>query len=865
MRRALWVLLLVLAGCNERYSLQIDLGSVAPPYTANCTVGEPSAEAKVPAGPRADGSVILPGGRAITPAGSVLPLGGFPLALRMLPSATAGAVERYVVVTDGDFGDEYLRLVDLQAPAGTDPVISKVGYIMTSMNASDPSLFYGMALTASGSKLYVSDGGYDGAPASESDAKKHFNVIESYSIAGSPPALQRLDSEEIHLYFSPSGSSAQPRYPAGLALSADEKTLFVATQLDGTLAVIDLASGLEIGRTPELGVAPYAVLVDDASKTAYVSLWGGLQTTLHMFSDGVVAVDISNLAAPMATGAPIATGKSPEAMVAHMGQAFVVDADGDDVTTIDLASRTTKSTPVAWDASGLRGSAPNDLAVDAAHDRLYVANAGEDAVQAFQLSTMKSLGRVPTAWYPTAVAVLSDGTLVIASAKGLGLGAVKREPDKNGMMQGVLQVVPFPSQSELMAGDQAAHANLARPRSYEVPLTCSGTPKAFPLPPERGPGDGTPPASSPIRYSFLIVRENKTYDAVLGDLASGNGDPSLAIFGGDLTPNLHALAQRFTNLDNFYSDADQSVQGHEWTTANMANDYIEKAWDTTAGWGRGTRPTGAVYGAEPLEHLTVSPADSIWNRLDRVGLVYHNYGEVVNTSTAMIQNDRDYPGYYFALKILDVDKINYVISNIQDSTFILEPFSYIGLPNDHTQGTTPGQPTPASMIADNDEATGRFIDALSHSPYWSQSIVFIIEDDPQDGGDHVEEHRSPCIVVSPWARAGYTSSVHYDVPSLWRTLTLLLDVPPINQRDDNAAAMYDVFSPTPTLDPYTFVPRKVAPQVNAADAPLADESARIDFTRPDQAPLGRILWKAMKGRAAEPPWTTTRFRRDDDD
>jgi len=171
------------------------------------------------------------------------------------------------------------------------------------------------------------------------------------------------------------------------------------------------------------------------------------------------------------------------------------------------------------------------------------------------------------------------------------------------------------------------------------------------------------------------------------------------------------------------------------------------------------------------------------------------------------------------------------------------------------------------MIADNDEATGRFVDALSHSNYWASSIVFLIEDDPQDGGDHVELHRSPCVVMSPWTKRGYTSSVHYDVPAMWHTITMLLGVDPINQRDGNAPAMYDVFSTKADAEAYTFIPRKIPMETNSVDAPMAEESKRIDFTRPDTAPLGRILWKAMKGKAAEPPWGSKPLvvEHDDDD
>jgi hypothetical protein len=428
-------------------------------------------------------------------------------------------------------------------------------------------------------------------------------------------------------------------------------------------------------------------------------------------------------------------------------------------------------------------------------------------------------------------------------------------------MPGILQRVPRPSPDELKAGDPAVLANLDRPRTLEVGVTCTGSPKRFALPLEGG-------ASEPLKYVFLVVRENKTYDAVLGDLPGTNGKPELAVFGGKLTPNLLALATRFSNLDNFYSNAEQSIQGHEWTTTSAANDYVEKSWLTA--WGRSTRSISAYSSlGNGLDHLALPLSKTIFQLLDEANIVYHNYGEAVNIGGAKISLDVDYPGVFFGLGIPDVEKIAYVIGNLQgkDKTFKLEPFSYIGLPNDHTAGTKPGYPTPASMIADNDEATGRLIDALSHSPYWGQSIVFIIEDDPSDGGDHVELHRSPCVVVSPWVKAGYVSSVHYDYPSLYRTITHLFGVGPMNLNDAHAAAMVDLFASKPDLRPFTFIPRVQPIETNSVDAPLAEESDRIDFSRPDQAPLGRILWKAMRGRDAEPPWgpRPVGFRRDDDD
>src|SRR5581483_8157564 len=256
-------------------------------------------------------------------------------------------------------------------------------------------------------------------------------------------------------------------------------------------------------------------------------------------------VDVSTPTAPMPMGAPIVTGKAAEQLVAANGKIYVATSDADAIAVIDPQARSMTATGTALDASGLIGSSPNALAIDAAANRLYVANGGEDAVQAFDLGTMQSLGRIPTGWYPTAVAVLADGTVLIASGKGMGGGPLDSTPGSD-FFAGTLQVVPKPSAADLTAGDATVHANLTRPSTLQVALTCTGTPRAFPLPADRG-------GPTPIQHVFLVVRENKTYDAVLGDLAGANGKASLVLFGEDNTPNLHALARRFVNFDNFYS------------------------------------------------------------------------------------------------------------------------------------------------------------------------------------------------------------------------------------------------------------------------------------------------------------------------
>jgi hypothetical protein len=419
--------------------------------------------------------------------------------------------------------------------------------------------------------------------------------------------------------------------------------------------------------------------------------------------------------------------------------------------------------------------------------------------------------------------------------------------------------VPRPSATDLMNGDQTVSANLDRPHALEPQLSCPAAQVGrFPLPAQPG-------APSPIEHVFLIVRENKTYDGLLGDLEIGEGKPALAQYGQVVTPNAHALARSFALLDNFYSHAELSVQGHEWTTGCVANDYTEKSWSHSDDYGRAYLPALPWGPPSSVSRLATPGSGSIWHHLDAAGVAYHNYGEIANTGDAMIQADPGFPGVYFNTNVDDNVKVDYVIQTITDPTFTVEPFSYFLLPNDHTNGTSPTAQTPESMIANNDEATGRFVDQLSHSSLWKSSIVFVVEDDPGGTLDHVEAHRSICFVASPWVKRGYVSSTNFDLGSVYRTIELLVGVGPMNLNDGHAAAMYELFSPTPDFTPFNFVPRTTPVAYNGMNAPLSAESAKIDFSRPDQADLTRILWKASHGAAAEPPGHRFAHRIDDDD
>lgn len=845
-RRFASLAFLAFAGCNS--SPPVSNPPPPKPFEANCTVGPAPADATKPAGRIDARSSILPGGRLLTPAGTLLDIGGYPIGLRILPG------DRYAIVTDDAVHEQRLRLVDLEARDPMRPNAAEIVYPLSPGNQHAPGLFYGLAVGDGGRRIYVSNGGYDPIPDSKPKSM-HVNTIEVFDVTqADPPALIRNEMATIKLAFTPFRTDFLQRVPSGIVLSRDEKRLYVACQSDNTLAIVNLEPGpeygVEIGTAQLPGLAAYDVAVDERSHTAFISLWGGMRTDDGRFIEGVVPVDITNERAPIAAAFPISTGKAAEAELFLAGRIYVANADADTLSVIDAASRDVKTTPVT--SSMILGATPNNLAIDPGLNgnpgRIYIANANENSVVVLDLQTLSILGHIPAGWYPTAIGVRSDGGLVIASARGLGTGPSDGKHD-NTMTEGIVQVVPRPTDAELKQGTQTVLNNLVRPRDVGAKLTCAANDPAgqrFPLAASVG-------APSPIKYVFFIIRENKTYDGVFGDLPGGNGDPSLMAFTPEMIPNARALAKEFVLLDNFYSHAELSIQGHEWTTGCIANDYVEKGWGATDDYGRGYRPTEALS-TSVLGRLAYPGSDSIWVHLDKAGIPYHNYGEVTNLLGAKTVLDPGYPGVFFNNSIPDVKKAAYVLETIFGAGDQLEPFSYILLPNDHTSGTKIGTSHPASMMADNDEALGRFVDAISHSSLWEKSLIIAVEDDPGGLGDHVEQHRSICLMASPWLKRHYHSSSMFDLASAFKTLELVIGAPPLNIYDGNAAPMYELFQTTPDLTPYNFIPRKIPEIQNTPDDPLAEECSRMDFSKPDQVDLSRVFWKIKYGKDAEPPW-----------
>jgi DNA-binding beta-propeller fold protein YncE len=546
------------------------------------------------------------------------------------------------------------------------------------------------------------------------------------------------------------------------------------------------------------------------------------------------------------------------------------------------------------------------LAFDPSGRHLYVCNGTQNAIAVFQFKPAKSklLGLIPVGWFPGAI--LYDAkrqVLDVANIKGLSPGRLRKSDDRpefnSHQYHGTLSLVPIPSAAELATDTKAALANMRYPLLAQAALP--PRPGRSPVPvPERV---GEP---SLFKHVVYIIKENRTYDQVLGDIRNGNGDPALCTFGEMVTPNQHKLVRQFVLLDNTYCSSILSADGHQWTDTGVATDYMERSF---AGFPR-SYPDGMED--SDVDALAYSPAGFIWDNALAHARTLRVYGEFGITETrwkdrtkkdapTFLDQYQDFTNHAGAIEISSrpaIDSIRpYLATNtvgwdltipdlFRAEQFIKELHRYerdgrfpnliiICLPNDHTSGTKAGLPTPEAQVADNDLAVGQIIEALSRSKFWPETCVLAIEDDPQDGWDHVSGYRTTAYVVSPYSRLRATVHTQYNHTSLLRTMELILGLPPMNQLDATATPMFDCFTSAADLTPFDAVPNNVPldrlnPEPRKVSDPLlrhyASQSGRLALDRPDRCPedlLNRIIWHAVKGpQAPYPAWAVG--LRDDD-
>ena len=431
-------------------------------------------------------------------------------------------------------------------------------------------------------------------------------------------------------------------------------------------------------------------------------------------------------------------------------------------------------------------------------------------------------------------------------------------------MRGTISIVPVPDRTTLSGYTRTVYA--LTPYTDKTRLRPMNAPVGSPIPVVVG-------GSSPIKHVFYVIRENRTYDQILGDLRQGNGDPVLTMFGAGITPNAHAVAQNFALFDNFYVDAEVSYDGHAFSTSAYANDFIQKIWQTYYG------ARGAQYLAEgggllrnPYGNIAAPTGGYLWDHAARAHVSVRSYGEFGNNSARAPNGDVSVsaavPGLIgaiaprfaaFDIAITDVSRMDQWNAEFQAyvANGQLPQLSVIHLGNDHTAGATPGMPTPRAMVGENDYALGRLVDLVSNSIYWKDSAIFVLEDDSQNGPDHVDSHRSVLLVASPYAKRGAVDHTFYTTSGVLRTIELILGLEPMSQYDAGATPMYNAFQPTANLAPYTRIqPNLAFNEVNTASSAGAAQSQAMDFSDADltpEQPLNEILWHAMKGDQPMPP------------
>jgi YVTN family beta-propeller protein len=779
------------------------------------------------AGPQGDGTAITPQGWHVTPAGSQTTLGPGTLDVAMSPRGDL------LLVANAGYEHHSLMAID-PATGSVLQTISEHGgksHGFWHYSAGHSNGYYvGLAFSPDGRRAWASSGSG--------------GAVHQFRISG-----QTLT--EIHgIRVSSNRGNANP-YPAGIAVSPDASRLFVAANLTDSLVELD-PSTRTIEGSVAVGHLPYGVALNRAGTRAFVTNWGAASVsivntqTLHVV--GTVHVGTH----------PSAIALSP---VRH--ELYVANSDSDSVSVVDdrtgVVLRTIDLRP--YDGAPI-GASPNALDVSPDGGTLYVANAGDDDVAVVDLAASGASsgdhvdGLIPTAWYPDGVALdPASGTLFVTNMKGLGVG-----PNTvvgtywPTLMRGTLSRIDVPDAAQLDAYTAQVRENN---RFDALPTVPAGS-----IVPAQ-PGD-----PSPITHVIYVMKENRTYDQVLGDLDKGNGDPSLAIFGQEVTPNHHALADRFVTFDNFYADAEVSADGWSWANGAYANTYNQKNWPLDYnGYGRpydfggfGENTKAGQPGEDP-------GASYLWDDLLANGVDYRNFGFFVDNPVDLQPSlpgllghtDPKYPGWdLFTTDQVRIERWLHVFDGYQRSGR-MPTMQFVYLPSDHTYGTTPHARNPEAYMADNDLALGRLVDAVSHSSFWGSTAIFVVEDDAQDGPDHVDGHRSLAYVISPYTQTGAVDSTFYSTVSVLRTMELFLGVPPMTQFDAAATPMSAAFTSAPNLRPYDAITPGVSLTArNGANAPMADASLSIDFSEPDRIPMGlmnEIIWKSVRGRHSHVPPT----------
>jgi YVTN family beta-propeller protein len=758
--------------------------------------------------------VGLPNGWSLTPVGKAIPLGDLPLNMAVSSS------KKYIAVTNNGQSVQSLQLIDA--------VNDKLLYTVEIKKS-----WYGLQFSADEKWLYAS-GGND-------------NWILKYAV----------QDKQLVLKDSISLGDKWPNKicPSGIAIDDKRKLLYVVARENNTFYSIDLASK-KILKTLALGSEAYACVLSRDGKYIYVSLWG---------KDQLMIINAATTAIEQAI--PVGDNANEICISKNDRYLFVANANDNSVSVIDIKQRKVVETLNAALYPGApSGSTSNGVALSSDEKILYVANADNNCLAVFDVSKpgfSKSKGFIPTGWYPTNVKVIGK-KIYVSNGKGFSSKSNVKGPDPTqkdqqvnyqqgdyrqrqakmeyiaGLFKGTMSIINTPSEKQLSVYSQAVYHNTAYKKEKE--LVSNGA-EGNPVPSKVG-------EKSPIKYVFYIIKENRTYDQVLGDVKTGNGDTSLLLFGEKITPNQHKLVNEFVLLDNFYVDGEVSADGHNWSMGAYATDYLEKTWPTSYG-GR-----GGTYSAEGNREIANNKGGFIWDHCKRNNVTYRTYGEFADNYKPNIPVLKGHLcPYYTGWDMGTKDTTRFYQWKREFDSLLahnaVPQFNSLRFGNDHTEGLRKGKPSPYAHVADNDLAVGLFIEHLSHSSIWKESIVFIVEDDAQNGPDHVDAHRTTAYIAGGFIKRRFVDHTMYSTSSMLRTMELILGMPPMTQYDAAAEPMWRSFSNTPDLTPFVSVPSNIdLGQKNMAMNEWQRRSEQFDLSKEDAIPdmeFSIVLWHGLKG------------------
>jgi DNA-binding beta-propeller fold protein YncE len=786
---------------------------------------EPKATGPVLPGIDRSGAIRLHNQWSIRPVGKQLELGDFPVNTALHPSG------KWLAILHAGYGTHEVMIVD---PSPKRPhVVSRVVLRQA---------FNGLCFTPDGKTLFASGG--------------EFEVVHAFRFADG--YLSEPRTFKVH-------EGKDKFIVSGLAVDPAGRLLCVAGTWGNAVCLLPL-NGKGEKTTVALGKNsyPFTCLVDGPRNRVYVSLWNNAAVAVVDLTEKrlVKTFDTEKHPTEMVL-AP--DGKTLYVACANSTRVSVLNAeDGKGLETINCALYPTAPS----------GNTPNSLCLTPDGELLFVANADANNVAVFGVGTpgkAKPLGFIPTGMYPTSVRYNPAGKkLYIANGRGTTPRANPHGPKPGyetgqtireyigAIYRGTLSILDVPTEERMIAYSRLAY----RCSPLRADLGVAGKrPADNPIPGKVGD-------ASPIKHCIYIIRENRTYDQVFGDVKEGNGEPNLCLFGEKVTPNAHRLARTFVLLDNFYVDGEVSADGHEWSMGAYATDFVKRIWPLSY---RGS-PTKKlnIYPAEGTVDDIARPAGGyIWDRCAEAGVSYRSYGEwIANGKTPKdpakarvkaLEGHFDPWFRSYDLDYPDVKRAERFLEELKgfEKKGELPRCIILRLPNDHTYGTRPGKPTPTAMVAENDLALGMVIEGISRSAFWKDTTIFVIEDDAQNGSDHVDAHRTVALVISPYTKRGFVDSTLYSTSSMLRTIELILGLRPMSQFDAAAHPMYASFQAKPNLEPYKHVvPEVDMKAINKKTAWGAKLSETFDFTREDAADdllLNEVIWRSVRGRDSPMP------------